>query len=768
MVQLTVYKLMRQLLCQLLVCYMLIGQQLVVAQTSQWESFYSFYNTSSAVVSGQTIIVAAENALFLYNTTQDTSETITTLEGLSGDNISALAAYDNYIFVGHQNGLIAQIDTTTKKVTYDSSIERNANILGNQKEINHIQIVENTAFLATGFGIVTLNPLTLEFGDTYYFGSSSNRIEVFQVYIHKDTLYAATAQGLYSILSNNSQILEFSSWNKTANGKWVSLWEQAGSLYGAIDEGAATSLYLIDTTTQQQARYSGSFRSLSQHEDGIVLTLSSSVYAIDKSFTTTSRVSTLEGVKANTFMFAHQLNDASWIGTSKNGLVRHNSSETVQFLSPQGPLRNSIFDIETLSNELWIAHGDYSFTYNPYPLEKYGISHYVERQWDNISNDDLFNVDSVVRVVAHPSEIGSLYACSYHGGIVQLKDNQPFELWNTSNSGLESLTDGPNYVSIRVRDALVDDQGNLWSLTSFIERGLKKRSPSGQWTSYDLTEAVLDYTSEAGYSNLELYNNKFMFMGGVHSGLIAVDISQSPPATKRIIGQDYGLPSDDIRAIRLDNDNRLWVGTREGIAILYAPNMFFDEEAKLNSVIVQDDGNLRELLSGQFITDIEVDGNNQKWISTVSSGVFLVSPDGTEILQHFTKENSPLPSSSVKTIGVDNTTGKVYFGTLSGMVSYQGDAYQPAPDLSSVSLFPNPVRPDFTGNLVVRGVQQNARIKITDIAGNLVYDMTSDGGSVSWDLRSFSGARVRSGVYLFFISSKDGTDSTVKKAMIIN
>ena len=166
--------------------------------------------------------------------------------------------------------------------------------------------------------------------------------------------------------------------------------------------------------------------------------------------------------------------------------------------------------------------------------------------------------------------------------------------------------------------------------------------------------------------------------------------------------------------------------------------------------------------------EIEVDGNNQKWVSTANSGVFLLSPNGTEILQHFTKENSPLPTSSVKTIGIDNATGKVYLGTLNGMVVFQGDAYAASTKLSEINVFPNPVRPHFTGNLVVRGLQQDTRVKITDIAGNLVYDTTSEGGSISWNLRSFSGQRVRSGVYLIFASSKDGGDSAVKKVMIVN
>ena len=342
-------------------------------------------------------------------------------------------------------------------------------------------------------------------------------------------------------------------------------------------------------------------------------------------------------------------------------------------------------------------------------------------------------------------------------------------LWDQTNSGLESLTfEGPNYVSIRVRDALVDDNGNLWSITGYVQKGLKKRSPSGQWTGYDLSDAVLDYTQEAGYSNLELYNNKILFFGGVQSGLIGVDISQSPPQMKRIMGGDMGLPSDDIRSIRLDKDNRLWVGTRDGLAVLYAPNRFFEEDTQLRSVVISDGGNLRELLSGQFISDIEVDGNNQKWISTTSSGVFLISPDGGQILQHFTKENSPLPTSSVKTIGINEVSGEVYFGTLNGMVSFQGDAYAESESLSDANVFPNPVRPNFLGNVVIRGLQQKTRVKITDIAGNLVYDTTSQGGSISWNLRSFSGARVRSGVYLIFITSKDGLDSAVKKLMVIN
>lgn len=739
-----------------------------LAQSKLWESMYSYYNTSAAVVFDQNMVVAAENTLFIYDVEQNLTETITTIEGLPGDNISALAAYHPYLLIGHQNGVLTQMHTQTKEIILDNSIERNTSLIANQKHINHIQVSGDLAYLATGYGITVLNPTTLEFGDTYYFGSLGNRKEVFQAMIHQNNLYAATEQGLYKTSLDNPQILQFSSWELLANGKWVRLWEQDDQLYGAQDLSNEVQFFLVGDSIEQKARFTGKYKYLEPYDNGLILTLSS-VYHLNKLFTPTKTITSIEGVPSNTFQFAMAHDNSIWIGTKNHGFIRYISENNSQKISPSGPLLNTIFDIQTLPNELWVSHGDYDLFYNPYPLDKFGISHFSEQDWINIPHDSLFDAVSIVRIVPHPSQLGTLYACSFHSGIVPIEENTPKALWDQTNSGLESLSFvGPNYVSIRVRDAVIDRQDNLWSLTSFVQNGLKKRSSSGQWTSYDLSEAILDYSKESGYSNMELFEDKILFFGGINSGLIGVDISQSPPKMKRLLGGEGGLPSDDVRSIRLDNDNRLWVGTRDGMAVLYSPNRFFEDDIQLRPIIVSDGGNLRELLSGQLITDIEVDGNNQKWIGTVSSGVFLISPDGTQILQHFTKENSPLPTSSIKTIGVDRSTGKVYLGTLSGMVVYQGDAYAESETLSEANVFPNPVRPNYTGNLVVRGLQQDARIKITDIAGNLVYDTTSQGGSISWNLRSFSGQRVRSGVYLIFISSKDGLDSAVKKVMIIN
>ena len=188
---------------------------------------------------------------------------------------------------------------------------------------------------------------------------------------------------------------------------------------------------------------------------------------------------------------------------------------------------------------------------------------------------------------------------------------------------------------------------------------------------------------------------------------------------------------------------------------------------KANPIIILEDGLAQELLYQQYITDIAVNGSNQKWIGTADSGVFLVSPDGQQTIYHFTKDNSPLPSNVINDIDINSVTGEVYFATDKGMVAFQGTATKPAENLDAVYVYPNPVRPNFEGTIKVAGLISKANVKITDIEGNLVYETTSEGGTIEWDTTAFGKYKVASGVYMIFIAAQDASTTTVKKVMII-
>lgn len=173
------------------------------------------------------------------------------------------------------------------------------------------------------------------------------------------------------------------------------------------------------------------------------------------------------------------------------------------------------------------------------------------------------------------------------------------------------------------------------------------------------------------------------------------------------------------------------------------------------------------LIDGENVMCIAVDGLNRKWIGTYNSGAYLVSENGTQILEHFTTENSYLPIDRVHAIACDKNSNAVYFGTTAGLVKYNSDAAPASEDLSNVYAYPNPVRPEYTGWITVAGLMDGTLVKISDSMGNVFYQGTSQGGILTWDGCDASGNRVKTGVYYVFASNSDGQTSSGAVAKIL-
>ena len=185
----------------------------------------------------------------------------------------------------------------------------------------------------------------------------------------------------------------------------------------------------------------------------------------------------------------------------------------------------------------------------------------------------------------------------------------------------------------------------------------------------------------------------------------------------------------------------------------------------------------------QFITDIIVDGSNNKWISTVDAGVFYLSSDGQKTIYHFTKDNSPLPSNNVNTMAQNKDDGTIYFGTTRGLVSFMAGGSTPSNSLKNTFVYPNPVRPGFNleiDKVKIQNLSENVNIKITDVEGNLVaeaesntnlrfkgYNLEIDGGTAYWNGKNLANKTVASGVYVVMISDLDNLETRVLKIMLI-
>jgi len=184
--------------------------------------------------------------------------------------------------------------------------------------------------------------------------------------------------------------------------------------------------------------------------------------------------------------------------------------------------------------------------------------------------------------------------------------------------------------------------------------------------------------------------------------------------------------------------------------------------------LVEVDGYLARLLENEQVTAVKVDPGNRKWFGTASSGVFLMSPDGTEQILHFDVDNSPLLSNTILDIEIIEETGEVFFATSSGLVSYKADATHGGEEFGHVYAYPNPVEPGYEGMIAIKGLVNEASVKITDISGNVVFETTSEGGQAVWDGNSLGGYRVSTGVYLVFISNDDGSKTMVTKILFVN
>ncbi|MEC8090041.1 MAG: two-component regulator propeller domain-containing protein [Bacteroidota bacterium] len=747
---------------------------IVYGQYAGWSSFYS-YNQITGVVGAKDGLVygLAENSLFSYDPAANEVVPITTVNGLLGDDVNTLSISDNYMMVGYQNGMLGVHNLKDGSVAIDNSIDRNITIPRNNKAINSFLLKDQTLYISANYGISSYDFANNLFMESYFFGVNNSQIQVNQTALVGTSLYAATEKGLYKASTDDPNLVLESAWSKIAEGQWKAIGLVNNTLLGVIQSGAVSiCTALINDIAVERHRESGTLLWVDVNENALILSFSNKILSFDADQLVSTLATATGNLSGQAFSSATQLGDNIFIGTSGSGLLLHNPSET-RVVSPSGPLRNDTFDLSVVAeNDIWIAHGAFSQYYNPYPLNAYGISRLSEGGWQNLPYSSLSGARSIVSVVPNPNDTSQVFACAMHQGLLEINNGVVGTLWNHNNSGLESLDpfefgENPNYRSVRIRDVAFDSKGSMWSITSYVAKGLKKRSVDGNWQSVDLLPLVSSPTRAAGYSKIEISPNDEIYFGSSSSGLIGyAEINGTP--VLRSIGVAENLPAEDVRSVALDYDDNLWIGTTDGLRVLYGARRMFTQDVSASTVILEEGGNVGELLASQNIKAIEVDGNNQKWVATDGAGVFLFTEDGKKTIHHFTKENSPLPTNFIQNLAYDNQSGKIFIATSSGLVAFQGSAFAPSETLENIEVYPNPIRPRYTGPLTIRGLKADCVVKITDIAGNAVFETTSTGGSVQWDMNSFSGKRVRSGVYLIFITTKDGMDSSVEKVMIIN
>ncbi len=745
-------------------------------KVGEWRDHFSFRDISFITESENEIIVASQNGLFFINKEDRTKNKLTKANGLSDIGISTVNYYSKkqLLFIGYDNGNIDII--IDNKITNIPDI-KNKNISAG-KEINSVIFIDNFAYLACGFGVLKLNIENFEVVETYYIGDESSLINVFEIVLFSDYFYVATEQGVYKAEVSNPNLIDFNNWKQIQdipnfNKKFTSIVNFKNRLY---------TIYQNETTNRKNIYYykNNSWQLFKENEnwsatlfantDKFIITTRNKISIYNENLLNVRNIEEYGEKDMNANRTLIDSENILWIADRYSGIVEENDDYTYNSTYVNGPENIEAYKIRSSNGKTIATMGGFHSGTGVNRWHNGTIYIFSENNWKNHTN---YSARDYYAISFNPNDENNYFIGSWGNGVVEYQDDSIVEVYNIENSTLESVLANPEYV--RVSSLYNDNNDNLWVSLRSTEHVIHVRKADKTWQTFEF-DGLLN--KKRTYNLIVTGNNNVWLTLGTN-GLFAFDYNGTIENTsddvfkkfypKNEEGENLG---QEIKIIAEDLDNNIWLGTNEGVGVIYNPTDFNEDGFYVNRVKITAELNdtliTNYLLKGEVINAIAVDGANRKWFGTENSGAYLVSENGTTELLHFTEKNSPLPSNKILSIAIDELSGEVFLLTDKGIVGYRAEATASADEFEDVYVFPNPVRETYTGIITVTGLVENTNVKITDIAGNIVYETDALGGQAIWDGNNFSGRRVQTGVYLIFCSNEDGTKTHVTKLLFIN
>ena len=756
----------------------------------QWREHIPFNIVIGVAEVGETVYAASQYGIFTYSKTDGEVNLLTRLGGLSDYEISGIKADKNSGIV-----LIAYSTSNIDLILADKTIInlpdiKRKNIIGG-KHINDILFVGGHAYLSCEFGIVVIDLSRLEVSDTYYIGQNGQNTNVNDLAFNGSQMLAATDSGMYMANYYDPNIFNYTAWVRETNlAQPIANYTSVTSFNGKFYAVKTNTAFSLDSVLEYNSGiWSSAFND--NYEGGRIDSYNGFLLYRNDFKISALDASKSEVYSVNTTMYYNaKIKDGFvddrgvfWVADKNNGLIRVSSSPyNLQEIAPNGPKSASVWAMDSRSGSTWVASGSLNAD-APNWNERNGFYLFSENTWKtyNTSNDNIYNAlvaagsPSLVSVAVDPSDPGHAFFACWGVGVLESRKDGGVEIYKRSNSTLFGRTGYEDYII--AGGVTFDENNNLWVGAGGNTSPISVRRSDGSWQSFVIP--VVDLARFGVYQIIvDDFNQKwFILREGASQGQGIGVFNENDPA---INGDDQfrritdatgqgALPNIFVRCLAKDKDGAIWIGTDKGVSVIYNPgNVFSGNSFDSQRIILEQDGIAQYLLETEAVTAITVDGANRKWFGTTSGGVFLMSADGTKQLLNFNTSNSPLPSNYITSIAIDEKSGEVFFGTDKGIISYRGDATEGAEVCDETLVFPNPVKHDYLGQIAIRGLIENADVKITDVAGNLVYHTIANGGQAMWNGNNFNGERVQTGVYTVFVSNSDGSQTCVTKFLMAN
>jgi hypothetical protein len=700
-------------------------------------------------------------------------ERFSRVTGLSETGVSAIN-YDE----GNKKLLIAysnsNIDIIYRNDIYNVPDIKRSTIIGD-KNIYNIYPLGKNYYLSTGLGVVVIDGDRYEVKDSWFIGNGGNQVKVNGFTSDGTYFYAATEEGLKKVARNSPNLANYSNWQTVSGGNGLTagpcnnvltvqdkiIVQKNDSLF--VQNGTNWSFLYTDTwpfissnTTENKIQIcerqaNGISRVVILNADGTVFR-------------------TLANTGAVSFpRKAILYNNDPWVADQFASLSRFGASFSYEQYILNSPQATASGEMVVYNNIFYATAGSVNDAWN-YQYNGDGIYTFKEGSWNNINRYRYNQIDTLLDYVtiAIDKRDETIWAGSYGGGLLHIKPGPVFEIFKQNNLG---VTVG-DPVSYRVAGLAFDRENNLWISNFGSGQQLRVRKNDDSWKAITVPFSLF----ENALSQIVIDDNNYKWIvAPLGNGLICYDHGTSVDNTNDDKWRRYtggagngNLPNNEVLCVAKDKNGFIWVGTSDGIGVIQCPLDIFSAQTCEAVLPVVPNGNFAGFLfKGQQVRSIAVDGADRKWVAT-KNGVFLISASGEKVIYQFTEDNSPLLSSDVKKITIDGKTGEVYFATAKGICSFRSTATEGGERNEDILIFPNPVPPGYSGTIGIKGLVNNAIVKITELDGRLVYQTKALGGQAIWDGRNYKGQRISSGVYLVLVSDDGKKERTATKIFFIS
>ena len=734
-----------------------------IGTMKNWKTHFSYNNISLIEDAGEKTFCVANGSLMGVNKKTDEIKPISKLDGLSGANIT-LVGYNRETrktVLVYQNG---QIDILTAQGDIQSMSDLFLSTETRPSEFYSTYSYGTDVYISSSIGIIRLNTRKNEISETYILMKDDKELQTHHVCIIGDSIYAATESAIYSA-PLNSNLIDYATWKPIYtpfNHSISSIGTKNDDLYAYAD----SSLYYRHNNQWAQLMPTYQWVNVFIHSQSSVIAQ-----------TTDGLIFEFDGASGSQLPISGTLNDIVrsgqdiWFAVPEYGLQKWNGTDGTQQFALNTPCSNFSYRIRIKDDKLFMLPGGYL------AANYFRPGHVMVREngfWRNYTHQHLESVTSthytadICDAAVDPNNPSHFFASSFGFGLLEFRNNEFHKQYLPKNTinGLEAVIE-PEEGFTWVDGLVYDTDGNLWMLNKSYN-GVKVLLKNGSWVRIsnvatrdrNRTKELLIWNQNP---NIKILADARETPGiGVFNdnGTIAYTGDDKAVFYSSFVDQNgKTIQPQYVYSLCQMANGEIWVGTESGLFIIEDVQQLLNHKNQCKRIIIpRNDGTgLGDyLLGNEMINCITEDAAGRKWIGTETSGLYLVSADGLETIEHFTKYNSPLVSDGIYCLAIEPKTGELYVGTSIGLLSYQSDANEAQEDMKNIYAYPNPVRPNYQGYISITGLMDNTEVRIVDAGGNLVCKTRSNGGLAIWDGKDGYGKRVRPGVYTALCNAKGG------------